>query len=288
MDRVRHHYAEQSRVFGRVGISKRHREIVRMLDRWCRDLPRCRRVLELGAGAGGVAAAMADLGHHVTAIEHNRPDLSLASELLDERRPGSLHVVGADFYEVEFRARFDFVFCWDGFGVGDDADQRRLLDRIGGEWLTEDGSAILDVFSPWNWQRRDGEIGTLVATDGGKWRRTIEFDAVRGRFRDHVSPEGGAGSELSQTIRVYTLQEFLMLVEGTRAEVAGFYLADGSPVDPTEENAGTSRRLMESNGYLARLVSRRGRGRGTAARRSAAEAGSGEERNPVLRKGAGA
>lgn len=253
MDWVKPHYTAQSLVFGRSGVSERHREIAALIERVAWMDGGRRRVLELGAGACGVAAAMADRGHDVFAVEFNPADLELAREMNRARRRERLHVIAADFNEVAFRQRFDLVYYWDGFGVGEDDDQRRLLDRIGGEWLAPSGRAVIDVFGPWNWQKRSGKRASFTARDGKRWIRETIFDPVRGRFRDRMHPEGDPARVLSQTIRVYTLQEFLLLAEPTAVAVEGFFLPDGTPIDPGDSRPGPAEALGRSNGYLAVL-----------------------------------
>jgi len=62
-------------------------------------------------------------------------------------RSGSLVAICGDFYEVDVPGPFDVVAYFDGFGIGSDPDQRRLLQRIS-SWLTPDGCALIDVFAP--------------------------------------------------------------------------------------------------------------------------------------------
>lgn len=254
MDWVKPHYTEQSRLFGRAAITAQHRQLAELLHAWCRAQDGCSRVLELGAGACGVAGAMVQLGYDVTAVEFNSSDLALAKQIATTEDLRDLRIVGADFYEVQLGDRFDFVYYLDGFGVGEDADQHRLLTRIGQEWLSEHGFAMIDVFSPWNWQRRDGEQRDFTAVDGSRWTREISFDAQKRRFRDFMRPREGGDTLLSQTIRLYSPQEFQILVEGTGLRVDAFYLLDGTPIDPASRNAETSTRLESSNGYYARLI----------------------------------
>ena len=120
-----------------------------------------KRVLELGAGTGEAAAATADAGHSVVAIEFSptrAPNIELLSR---ESRSGSLQALEADFYTVTLDGGFDVVCYWDGFGVGADADQRRLLRRISHEWLAPGGVALIDIFSPFRWIREVGKIWNL-------------------------------------------------------------------------------------------------------------------------------
>lgn len=66
----------------------------------------------------------------MVAVEFSPIYADYAREHLKTKRSGTLESVEADFYTVELAGRFDVVCYWDGFGVGSDADQRRLLRRI--------------------------------------------------------------------------------------------------------------------------------------------------------------
>ena len=256
MDWVKAHYTQQSRLFGRATISDRHREIAKGLHQWFESwqVSRGNRVLELGAGACGLAAAMTEFGYDVWAVEFNPADVELAKQLVKERNINRLHIVEADFYEVQLEGKFDFIYYWDGFGVGDDEHQRRLLTRIGNEWLGEDGLAIIDIFSPWNWQRRVGEVSEFRANDGSFWTREIQFDPLHSRFRDVMRVKDGSQPELSQTIRVYSLQDFLLLIEKTGTQVARFYLDFETRISLDVLDDRVSNRMMKSNGYFVHLM----------------------------------
>ena len=112
-----------------------------------------KRILELGAGGGQVAAAMADLGHDVIAVEQVPMLCAHAQTLAQEPREGRLTVMQVDFYEVKLDGQFDVVCYYDGFGIGEDADQRRLLKRIA-SWLAPDGSAMIEIGTPWSFAVR--------------------------------------------------------------------------------------------------------------------------------------
>lgn len=252
MDWALDYYTKQSETFARAVVTESHRAIAARLHGWCAADDRCRAILELGAGMGGVAAALGDLGYDVCAVEFNPADAALARELAAESRPGTLRIVEADFFTVDLEARFDFVFYWDGFGIGTDDDQRRLLRRVASEWLADGGRVFLDVFSPWNWARRDGDTMTYTARDGAIWRRTIEFDTDASRFIDHWEPEVGGGEHRSQTIRCYSLDELRSLVDGTGLAVASFLGMDGRTLDETSGD--DARYLSETNGFYAMLT----------------------------------
>ena len=91
-----------------------------------------RRVLELGSGAGQFAVAAALLGHDVTALERV-PLLVEHTHALSETHGVQPTVKQADFYTIQLPAAHYHAVCyWDGFGIGSDEDQRRLLRRGAG------------------------------------------------------------------------------------------------------------------------------------------------------------
>src|SRR5690242_354436 len=103
--------------------------------------PAPKHVLELGGGGGQTAAATADLGYEVTAVELVEGAAKHAQELANLSHRGSLHVIQANFYEVSLPGQYDAICYWDGFGVGSDDDQHTLLKRIAG-WLGPGGVAL--------------------------------------------------------------------------------------------------------------------------------------------------
>ena len=249
MEWAQHYYTLQSETFARPVVTDQHRAIaarLRALGGLESEPPVA--VLELGAGNGGVAAALAEHGHDVWAVEFNAADAEHARTLAAAATPGTVHVVEADFFTVRLERRFDFAFIWDGFGIGRDEDQRRLLRRFASDWLTPDGRAFIDVYSPWNWLRRDGETSVYTARDGRSWERRIEFDALDSRFVDHWEPLPERDEHRTQTLRCYTVPEFDLLLEGTGLVAEAYLDVDGA--------APTSARLAETTGYY--VLARRG------------------------------
>jgi hypothetical protein len=108
--------------------------------------PGPKRFLELGGG-GGQSVAAANLGHAVVAVELV-PAAAHARSLAAARPEGRLTVVEGHFCAVEPKGPFDVVRDGDGFGVGGDADQRRLPRRVAA-WPDRGGRALLDVDTPW-------------------------------------------------------------------------------------------------------------------------------------------
>jgi SAM-dependent methyltransferase len=204
------------------------------------------KVLELGAGGGQNAAALADLGYSVTAIELVPSVAQNALELAARPRKGRLRVIVGDFYEVEVPGPFDIVCYWDGFGVGSDDDQRRLLARIAG-WLTPQGFALLETYTPWYWAKVSGR-----ETEFGGVARRYGFDAEGSRMLDTWWPIGREQEAVTQSLRCYSPADLRLLLEGTRlaldaVEPRGAY-------DPVQDRFVADAPLGESMQYLAKLV----------------------------------
>lgn len=218
------------------------------------------RILDLGAGPGGTAAALADAGHDVVAVEFSPTRAAFAHELARVPRPGALTVVEADFYTVELDGRFDLVTYWDGFGIGADADQRRILRRIAG-WLAPQGAALLDVFSPFRPAHDAGteeRLAPLPGVPGSvEMIRRCHFDAVQCRWTDEWIPTAAPERALAQTIRCYSPADLLLLLEGTGL-VARCMEVEGEPFDFDPATISSENRLATDWSYLVMLATEKG------------------------------
>jgi SAM-dependent methyltransferase len=177
------------------------------------------RVLDLGAGPMRTAAAFAKAGHDVTAVELSPIRAALGKEVDLSRAPGKVEMVVGDYYEVVLDGKFDAVCCWDGFGVGSDSDQRRLLRRISGDWLKEGGISFVDVFNTYFLSRLDGteeHLNPLIGVASSvEMTRKSHFDPVNCKWIDEWEPVGNKEAALSQVIRCYSPADFMLLLEGT-------------------------------------------------------------------------
>lgn len=171
------------------------------------------RILELGAGGGESALLAATVGHDVTAVELVSERASRAKALAKNAR--SLEVIEGSFYDVELEGSFDLIVYWDGFGVGDDEDQRLLLTRIRG-WLAPHGSALIDVYSPWF---AAASVGREMAFEGA--RRRYDFEPEGNRWLDTWWPEEAPEQALTQSLRCYAPSDFRLLLDGTGLELQG-------------------------------------------------------------------
>jgi SAM-dependent methyltransferase len=236
MDWVQPFYTQKSEWLRALGlphtIQAHDRVRAITVERYCHHAHRS--VLELGCGDGGTAAALADLGYDVTAIELSSLRAAHAQHYTDTPRKGSLSVVEGDFYTIEFSKRFDVVGYWDGFGIGTDADQQRLLRRIAHEWLQADGVALIEVFNPLYWaneagvERQFAPIGVSVQ---------YGFDPLQCRFLERCIPAGDQTKALAQTIRCCTPSDLHLLLNGTGLHIVALEVA-GEQV--SEQNTSTS------------------------------------------------
>jgi SAM-dependent methyltransferase len=206
-------------------------------------------VLDLGAGGGQNAAALADLGYTVVAVELLASGARNARNLAALPRPGGITVIEGDFFEVELREDFDIVCYWDGFGTGSDEDQKRLLRRMAG-WLLPTGFVLVEVYTPWYWASAAGR----KMCRGGVIRR-YDFDSEHGRMLDTWWPAGREEEAVTQSLRCYSPKELESLLGGT-----GFTLEaieSRGAYDPAQDRLIENVPVEESMQYLARLIPER-------------------------------
>ena len=167
------------------------------------------RILELGAGSGYTSASLAEAGHSVVAVEFEEASIANLRRFASEVNGGELTAVDGDFYEVDIPGPFDVVCYFDGFGIGTDEDQRRLLRRIAG-WLGLDGCALMDILTPWYCA---GAAGTTEEWEGVVDR--YDFHAEGCRMIDRMWRDGDTASAVTQSIRCYSPADLRLLLEGT-------------------------------------------------------------------------
>lgn len=253
---VKDFYTQAGKWWGAdAGVPGLDQASVQIVERLCG--PEAKRILELGAGAGDTAAALADRGHNVTAVELSPVYARHAHQLAAVPHQGTLTVLEADFYTINLDRCFDAVCYWDGFGVGSDADHRRLLRRIAHEWLIPGGSALLDIFSPIKPARTAGTEERLDPLEGVpesvEMLRRCHFDPVQCRWIDEWRPTAHPDQALAQTARCYTPVDFQLLLENTGLVLKRIEV-EGEALDLAANTITTAGPLMDAWSYLVQLV----------------------------------
>ncbi|WP_102126627.1 class I SAM-dependent methyltransferase [Deinococcus planocerae] len=178
-------------------------------------------LLELGAGGGQFATCAALLGHQVTALDL-RARAGEQTRSLAVQHGVTVQTLTGDFYTLDPGGPFDTVCYWDGFGIGEDADQRFLLSRIA-RWLAPGGTAYVEVDTPWYWA---GHAGFTQRTEG--YTRTYGFDAEGCRMLDTYAPTDE--DPFTQSLRCYSPADLRLLLPGTGLTLAEVW--PGGSYDP--------------------------------------------------------
>ncbi len=203
------------------------------------------RILELGCGGGQVASAIADLGHTIVAVDLNPEAVEHAQRLASERSDGRMTAIRGDFYAIELDGRFDVVCYLDGFGIGDDGDQCRLLLRIGG-WLAPEGRALIEIYTPWYWPEVAGRVMEWEDVS-----RRYGYDHERNRMLDTWWPTADPSAAVTQSLACYAPEDLRRL-----AASAGMILTYVHPGGAYDHETGVYREqvpLHEAMQYLATL-----------------------------------
>lgn len=156
--------------------------------------------------------ACAKSGYDVTAVELSPKRAAFARDLAAVGVEGRLAVHEDDFYTAELGGFYGAVMYWNGFGVGTDADQRRLLRRVADKWLAPGGLMLVDVFNPTWWARLSEATKRHEEYDA--WQRT-SYDAPQARFVDRWWSLEDEADALEQSVRCYAPPDLALLVEGT-------------------------------------------------------------------------
>jgi SAM-dependent methyltransferase len=171
-----------------------------------------KRILELGPGTGSTAAALAHAGHDVVTIELQPMLAEHIAELAHGVDRGSLRSLMGDFYDVDPGGPFDVVAYFDGFGIGSDEDQRRLLRRVG-EWMAADGCGLFDILTPWYFAKTAGNEEEFP--EGSGVRYLEGYDAEGNRMTERMWRTGHEDDAVTQSLRCYAPADLRLLLEGT-------------------------------------------------------------------------
>ena len=245
-------YSNTARWWGDVDAEISERDVERMNVAQLLGVPRGARLLELECGYGATARLMAEAGYEVVAIDlSDRIDLARRFAL-----PETLTLVKDNFYTAQLDGAFDAVCYWDGFGVGSDDDQHRLLRRIATEWLHRGGVALIDVYNPFVWAGWDGMQERRSARPEIGYRynlgHTRTFDGLGCRATDTWWDEAAPTIRHTQSLRCYAPADLQLLLRGTGLTLRNL-VVNGSPVQIGMDVNPGAELLAEAWSYLAAL-----------------------------------
>ena len=204
---VKNFYDKQFQLYkeGLTGPNEEHEEILTKIEKMA-SKP-FQSILELGAGGGEFAIIAAKKGYFVTAVELVTSRIDYMKKLKSEHNLiRELEIVEGDFYEVELHNSYDVICYIDGFGIGEDQDQHKLLKRMS-NWLKPDGCILIDIYTPWYWASVAGQEMAVENT-----LRKYDFDFLNCRMLDTWFD--GEGS-VTQSLRCYSPQDLKKLLETT-------------------------------------------------------------------------
>lgn len=198
-------------------VDEWHQGRAKAVLEWAKDRSAPLQILELGAGGGQTAIALAQQGHHLTTIELLDDSVQHARQLAQTHHlEPQIHIIQGDFYEVELPvAHFDIVCYFDSFGIGSDEDQRHLLRRIK-SWLKPNGIAVVEVGMPWYWANK--ARGQRMDFEG--YTRIYDFDPDECRLMDYWFPTDQPELKVWQRLRCYAPADMRMLLQGTGLQLS--------------------------------------------------------------------
>ncbi|WP_052597720.1 bifunctional 2-polyprenyl-6-hydroxyphenol methylase/3-demethylubiquinol 3-O-methyltransferase UbiG [Aureispira sp. CCB-QB1] len=245
MDWVKTFYEAQNEWFGvYLGpVEESHRERALLLNKMTDSS--AKKVLELGAGGGQTAIALAELGHEVSMIELLEESVWHAQKLSHQMKV-EIAIQQGDFYTFAYKEQFDLICYFDSFGIGTDEDQRNLLRRMAA-WLKPNGSIIIEVGATWYW----AGIANGRTMDLGACFRQYNFDVLEARLVDSWWRKDDPNTVVRQFLRCYTPVDFQLLLEGT-----GLQLMDiqaGGRVDYEQMEFIKEANLEEAMTYYVKL-----------------------------------
>lgn len=245
MDWVKEFYTAQNKWFGiyLVDVEESHRERAALVNEMSTAVPK--KILELGAGGGQTAIALAELGHRVVMIELLNDSVQHARFLAAEMDV-AINVIQGDFYEVILDETFDLICYFDSFGIGSDEEQRALLKRMK-SWLRPEGCMIIEIGAIWYW----GGIAKGRLMDLGDCYRQYDFDAQNARLIDRWWRKKEPEIVVQQSLRCYTPMDLELLLEGTGLKITA--LEPGGAVDYDEMQFVKKTTLEDAMTYYVRL-----------------------------------
>ncbi|GGD21575.1 class I SAM-dependent methyltransferase [Pontibacillus salipaludis] len=203
-------------------------------------------LLELGGGTGQFAVAAAKRGYDVTVIELiPKAVLKIKALAREHEVEDKLHIIEGDFYEAEFNNPFDCICYWDGFGVGSDEDQSKLLHLIEG-WLSSGSLALIDCYTPWYWAYTAGIEMSLDDI-----MRQYDFDPYHCRMIDTWWSVNDESQAVTQSLRCYSPADLELLLAESKLILD--HTIPGGAMDYDKGEYKENVPLHQAMSYTARL-----------------------------------
>ena len=202
-------------------------------------------VLDLGAGTGVLARALAKQGIQMTTVE-------LVPELVEFAKARSTDLITShcgDFYTINLPLQYDVVSYFDGFGVGTDEEQLRLLTRIS-KWMKDEGCAVIDIYQPVYWQKVSGREMRVDQAF-----RIYDYEVETKRMLDSWWHPDYPDDVVTQSLRCYTVQEITDLCEQADLQIVGIF--PGGAMDFEEWIYSEKVSLQKCLSYRIKVVKRK-------------------------------
>lgn len=175
-------------------------------------------MLELGAWDGSLARALSNQVGQITTVELIKEMVEKAKSL----NPDNIETVHGSFYDVTIKHKFDAIIYIDGFGVGTDDDQLKLLKNIK-HWLKDDGCALIDVYQPEHWKKADGVEMYLNRRAMPHIKRRYSYDFEADIMMDTWWHEKDEKLYSTQYLKCYTPDEIHNLCRRSGLNITGYF-----------------------------------------------------------------
>ena len=173
-------------------------------------------VLELGAGNGLLAQSLSTFDKNITTIELVPEMVEFAKQF----NTSNVTSLCGSFYDIDIINTFDTVLYIDGFGVGTDNDQLRLLKRIN-SWLNDDGIALIDIYQPKYWKKVSGN--KMMPFPNSNVARIYGYNESLNRMTDTWWEEENPEVKYTQSLACYSLDEVYALCTKANLKITAYY-----------------------------------------------------------------
>lgn len=175
-------------------------------------------VLELGAWDGSLARALSKYVDQITTVELIKEMANKAESL----NPDNIETIHGSFYDVNLTEKFDAIIYIDGFGVGTNEDQLKLLQNIK-YWMEDDGCALIDIYQPEHWKKADGIEMYLNRRDMPHIKRRYSYDFEKDIMMDTWWHEMDDKLNQTQYLKCYTPDEIHDLCKQAGLKIIGYF-----------------------------------------------------------------